>query len=108
MNNEFINVAICLKPQGIKGEIKLLVLLDDNKDILKFENLYTDDFVCHKIQRVFAVGKDFAVKLEGIDSVNDANFLKNKQKENKEIRNKKGSIKHKLKEKEKLKYGKVN
>jgi len=76
---EFISVALARKAQGIKGEIKISVFLDNPTDIKNVTSLWLEfsnqEF---KVERVFCVGSDFAVKLEGIDSVEKANAFKGK------------------------------
>ena len=39
MDNDLICVAICRRPQGIKGEIRISVLLDNVKTFQKLQNL---------------------------------------------------------------------
>ena len=77
---DYISVALARKAQGIKGEIKISVFLDRPTDIKNISSLYAD-FTAqeYKVERVFCVGSDFAVKLEGIDSVDKANAFKGKQ-----------------------------
>ena len=39
MDKDLICVAICRRPQGIRGEIRVSVLLDNAKDITKLKEL---------------------------------------------------------------------
>jgi len=80
VKKDYICVAICRKPHGVKGEIKATVLLDNPKSIMKISALMTEkDTVLRKIERCFAISGDFGFKLEGINSVDDALKLKNKK-----------------------------
>lgn len=80
MNNDLICVALCRKPQGIKGEIRVTVLLDNVKDITKITELKPEnklDFC--KVLRVYQLSDCYGIKLEGVDTVESANQIKGKK-----------------------------
>ena len=80
MENDLICVAICRRPQGIKGEIRVTVLLDNVKDISKITELKPENkFDFYKVARTYQLSDCYGVKLEGIDTVNDANLIKGKK-----------------------------
>lgn len=59
--DNMICVAIVRKPQGIKGEIKVSVLLDNPVDIKKLDKLYTKNGEELNIVRIFQLGQDFGI-----------------------------------------------
>ncbi len=78
--DKFIEIALIKRPQGVKGELRLLVLLDDNKNLQNFSEVFVEGsempFKVHEIKKV---ADDYAIKLDGIDSYEDAEKLKNKK-----------------------------
>lgn len=59
--NNMICVALVRKPQGIKGEVKISVLLDNPSDIRKLDKLYTESGEELNIVRIFQLGQDFGI-----------------------------------------------
>lgn len=59
--NNMICVALVRKPQGIKGEVKVSVLLDNPSDIRKLDKLYTESGEELNIVRIFQLGQDFGI-----------------------------------------------
>lgn len=80
MENDLICVAICRRPQGIKGEIRVTVLLDNVKDITKITELKPENkFDFFKVLRAYQLSDCYGLKLEGINSVDDVNGIKGKK-----------------------------
>ncbi|MBQ3158488.1 MAG: 16S rRNA processing protein RimM, partial [Clostridia bacterium] len=80
MDNNLICVAICRRPQGIKGEIRISVLLDNAKDISKITELKLENKIdFYKVLRTYQLSDCYGIKLEGIDTVNDATLIKGKK-----------------------------
>lgn len=78
--NDKICIGIVRKQQGIKGEVKATILLDNPSDINKISGVFIEnEDVFRKITRVFALSGDFGLKLDGIDSVEQAIKIKNKK-----------------------------
>ena len=72
-----LNVAAVLKPQGIRGEIKIKVFLDDSEDFKSFKRIFVGG-VEYTILSVRTQG-DFAfVALKGIADRNAAELLRGK------------------------------
>ena len=77
---EKICIGIVRKQHGIKGEVKVSILMDNPQDIKKISGVFVEnEAVFHKITRIFALSGDFGLKLEGVDSVDDAMKIKNKK-----------------------------
>lgn len=75
--NQEICVAIVRKEHGVKGEMKVTVLMDDANDFRKLSCLkWQNEAKFHKIERVFAVSDCFAIKLNGVNSVEDVQKIK--------------------------------
>lgn len=67
---DFIEVGQVLKPQGIKGELKIKPLTDDAFRFRKLRSVYFDD-VCYRL--ISCRISDYVyLKLEGVDNRNDA------------------------------------
>ncbi|MBR2909230.1 MAG: 16S rRNA processing protein RimM [Clostridia bacterium] len=80
MESDLICVGICRRPQGIKGEVRITVLLDNVKDICKITELKPENkFNFYKVTRAYQLSDCYGIKLEGIDTVNDANLIKGKK-----------------------------
>lgn len=63
-----IEVAKIRRPQGVKGELRLEVLLDDPVAFSRIESVYVEgEQAARRIERCFRVSDGFAAKLEGID-----------------------------------------
>lgn len=77
MSNEKITVAIILKPQGIRGEVKVKAMTDDSDALKAFKTVLIDG-VDYSVLSVRAQG-DFAyLGLKGIADRNAAETLRGK------------------------------
>lgn len=76
----YLKVGQILKPHGVRGEVKVYPLTDDCKRYSKLKKVYTtkDDanFSEIEIESVKYVKEFPIVKLKGIDTVNDAEKLR--------------------------------
>jgi 16S rRNA processing protein RimM len=72
-------IATALKPQGIRGEIKIKIFLDNPDDIEEIENVSIDD-VEYKVLSVRAIVGDTAfLSLKGVADRNAAETFRGKQ-----------------------------
>lgn len=77
--DNIICVAKCNKPQGVRGEIKVTVLMNKPNDICKLTALKTENEAnFHNIERIFAVSGGYGVKLSGVDTYEQAMLFKGK------------------------------
>lgn len=74
---QFITVGKIINTHGIKGEIKILPATDDLKRFKKLEEVYIDKKLV-KINGCKLQPKKVILKIEGIDSIEEAEKLKNK------------------------------
>ena len=75
---EWLTVAKIVKPQGIRGEVKVITLTDYPEDIQAFGRVYIDGN-CHKVLKVRPLAGDSAiVALSGIADRNAAELLRGK------------------------------
>ncbi|MEW8955033.1 ribosome maturation factor RimM [Clostridium sp.] len=74
---EFMTVGQISKPHGVKGEVKVFPLTDNVKRFKKLKTVFIDDkeikVVWCKLQADRAI-----LKLEGVESMDDAEKLRNK------------------------------
>lgn len=76
---DWLTVAKIVKPQGIRGEVKVITLTDYPEDIQAFGKVYIDGN-CHKVLRVRPMAGDAAiVALSGIADRNAAELLRGKE-----------------------------
>ncbi len=76
---DWLTVAKIVKPQGIRGEVKVITLTDYPEDIQAFGKVYIDGN-CHKVLRVRPMAGDSAiVALSGIADRNAAELLRGKE-----------------------------
>ena len=76
---EWLTVAKIVKPQGIRGEVKVITLTDYPEDIQAFGRVYIDG-KCHKVLKVRPLAGDSAiVALSGIADRNAAELLRGKE-----------------------------
>ncbi|KMT21487.1 ribosome maturation factor RimM [Clostridium cylindrosporum] len=77
---EYLKVGQILKPHGVKGEVKVYPLTDNSKRYSKLKKVYTtkDDvnYIPIEIESVKYVKEFPILKLKGIDTVNDAEKLR--------------------------------
>lgn len=79
MDKDIISVAFCRKQQGIRGEMKVSVLLDNPDDIYKISALKLENEPeFHSIDRIFKISGDYGIKLSGVDTVDMALKFKSK------------------------------
>ena len=74
---EKICVAIVRKPQGIRGEVKVSVLMDNPNEIKKIDTLFDENGKEYKVKRVFQLGQDFGIGFVGFENPEDALKIKN-------------------------------
>lgn len=77
MNNK-ICVAIVHKPQGIKGEVKVSVLMDNPELIKKIDKLYLDSGEELNVKRVFNLGTEYGIGFEQFSNPEETLRIKNK------------------------------
>lgn len=77
---EFLTVATILKPQGIRGEIKVKALTDSADDLKAFKKLLIDG-VEYSVLSVRAQGEFAFLGLKGIADRNAAELLRGKSVE---------------------------
>lgn len=74
---QFITVGKIINTHGIKGEIKILPSTDDLKRFKKLKEVYIDNNSV-KVNGCKLQPKKVILKIEGIDSIEEAQRLKNK------------------------------
>ena len=77
MENDRITVAIVLKPQGIRGEIKVKAMTDTAQELTAFKNVFIDG-VAYSVLSVRAQGEFAFIGLKGIADRNGAELLRGK------------------------------
>ena len=77
-DNNLIEIGKVVKAQGIKGDVKVFPMTDDDFDFLGLESVVLDG-ITYNVQKVYALKGCWGIKLSGIDTCNDAEALKNKQ-----------------------------
>lgn len=75
---EFISVAAVLKPQGIRGEIKVKAYLDDAELLKTFKRVFVGDGE-YDVLSVRAQGEFAYVALRGVADRNAAELLRGKE-----------------------------
>ena len=77
MNNR-LEAAIISKPQGIKGEVRVRPLVNDPKDLLDIDKLYTSDEgkEYYNINKAWQTKQMVCMKFDGIDTREDAELLR--------------------------------
>lgn len=77
MSNQKITVAVVLKPQGIRGEIKVKVLCDDAEVLKSFKSVLIDNEEI-PVMSVRAQGDVAYITLRGVADRNAAELLRGK------------------------------
>ena len=77
MNKDRITVAIILKPQGIRGEVKVKAMTDSADDLTAFKSVLIDG-VDYSVLSVRAQGEFAYLSLKGIADRNAAELLRGK------------------------------
>ena len=77
MCNDTLTVATVLKPQGIRGEIKVKALTDSAEDLKAFKSVLIDG-VAYSVLSVRAQGEFAYLGLKGIADRNAAELLRGK------------------------------
>lgn len=75
---EKLLIAKILKPQGIKGDVKIALIADKDFDILSLKQVYVNDKLAN-VQKIYSVSGNLAIKLDIINSRNDAELFRNKE-----------------------------
>ncbi|MDE7439800.1 MAG: ribosome maturation factor RimM [Clostridia bacterium] len=78
MSNDRITVAIILKPQGIRGEVKVKAMTDTAEDMKAFKTVHIDG-VDYSVLSVRAQGEFAYLSLKGIADRNSAELLRGKE-----------------------------
>ena len=78
MSNEKITVATVLKPQGIRGEIKVKVLCDDAEVLKSFKSVLIDGEEI-PVLAVRAQGDTAYIMLKGVADRNAAELLRDRK-----------------------------
>lgn len=77
MDNK-ICVAIVRKPQGIKGEVKVSVLMDNPELIKKINVLYLESGEEFHVKRIFNLGSEYGIGFEEFSNPEQTLRIKNK------------------------------
>ena len=77
MNEEKVTVAIVLKPQGIRGEVKVKAMTDSAEDLTAFKSVLIDG-VAYSVLSVRCQGEFAYLSLRGIADRNGAELLRGK------------------------------
>lgn len=72
-----IMIGKVIKPQGIKGEIKVDIAETDKSLACKLMQIYIDD-ICYKVESVKSLVNGVFIKLEGVNDRNQAELLRGK------------------------------
>ena len=80
MKNDRITVAIVLKPQGIRGEIKVKAMTDSARDLTAFKSVFIDG-ADYSVLSVRTQGEFAYLSLKGIADRNGAELLRGKEVE---------------------------
>lgn len=76
---DYLTVATVVKPQGIRGEVKVLTMTDAPEDLQAFERVYIGGN-CHKLLKVRPQGGNCAfITLSGIADRNAAELLRGQE-----------------------------
>lgn len=76
MNNDFLEIGKIVNTHALRGAMKMVVWADSVEVVGELDSLYTDDGSKYAIKSV-SYNKDTAIiKLEGIDSIEQAEKLK--------------------------------
>ena len=76
---DFLTIATIVKPQGIRGEVKVLAMTDFPEDLKAFDKVYIGGN-CYKMLKVRPQGGNCAfVTLSGIADRNAAELLRGKE-----------------------------
>lgn len=76
---DYLTIAIIVKPQGIRGEVKVLTMTDSPEDLRGFDRVYIGGNA-YKMLKVRPQGDNCAfVTLSGIADRNAAEFLRGKE-----------------------------
>ncbi|MDE6373558.1 MAG: ribosome maturation factor RimM [Clostridia bacterium] len=76
---DYLTVATVVKPQGIRGEVKVLTMTDAPEDLQSFDKVYIGGN-CHKLLKVRPQGGNCAfITLSGIADRNAAELLRGRE-----------------------------
>ena len=75
--NNLITLGKIVRPHGVKGDVKVILSLNDLSFFFIFDVVYINNQP-YTIQNVKQVSDGIALKLEGINSMNDAENYRNK------------------------------
>lgn len=78
MSDDRITIASILKPQGIKGEVKVKAMTDSAEELTAFKSVFIDG-VIYPVLSVRAQGDCACIALKGIADRNAAELLRGKE-----------------------------
>lgn len=79
MEKNYLTIATVVKPQGIRGEVKVLTMTDSPEDLKAFDKVYVGGN-CHKLLKVRPQGGNCAfITLDGIADRNAAELLRGQE-----------------------------
>ncbi len=78
MKKQYLEVGKIVGTHGIRGDIKVFPWCNDANFICEFKKLYLDDLKELKVLSSRVHKNISIIKIEGIDSINQAELLKNK------------------------------
>ncbi|MBR2384258.1 MAG: 16S rRNA processing protein RimM [Clostridia bacterium] len=75
--NKFLRIGLIVKPQGIRGEVKVLPLSDDSNRFRKLKEVFIDEKP-YKVLNSRVVGNEVFVSISGFADRNSAELLRGK------------------------------
>ena len=75
---ELVKLGKIVRPHGVRGEVKIMSDFDDTMLSSKLNNVFIDDNSI-KVKNVKFMNNCIVLKLEGIDSMNDAESFRGKE-----------------------------
>ena len=78
MNNDFLEIGKIVNTHALKGAVKMVVWADSTDVIGGLKRFYDSEGICYEIKAVSYQKDNAIVKFKGIDSIEQAEKLKNK------------------------------
>ena len=75
---EKLLIAKILRPQGVKGDVKIALIADKDFDFSKIKQVFIDDTPV-SVQKFYSVAGGYAIKFDVINTRNDAELYRNKE-----------------------------
>lgn len=79
MLSKYFLIGEITKPQGVRGELRMRSYSDDAKNLLSIKKIYTksqNEYSCIQVESIKAHGDFFIIKLQNINSRDDAEKLR--------------------------------